>query len=58
MSERMGGAPNSGINANGDSYRIDKFNTLYEDARRRQERQDKIYSACMEAECTFQPDTN
>ncbi|CDW91726.1 UNKNOWN [Stylonychia lemnae] len=35
----------------------DKFSNLYEDARRRKERQDKIYSACVESECTFQPDT-
>eukprot|EP00347_Sterkiella_histriomuscorum_P010260 403376977 len=35
----------------------DKFSNLYEDAKRRKERQDKIYSACVESECTFQPDT-
>lgn len=34
----------------------DKFSSLYEDAKRRKERQDKIYSACVESECTFQPD--
>ena len=45
---------------NGTEYRpgIDKFYNLYEDAKRRKERQEKIYSACMESECTFQPDTN
>ena len=32
---------------------IDKFSMLYEDAKRRKERQDKIYSNCMESECTF-----
>jgi hypothetical protein len=30
-----------------------KFSNLYEDARRRKDRQDQIYSACIEAECTF-----
>lgn len=35
----------------------DKFETLYDDAKRRKERQDKIYSACLESECTFVPDT-
>jgi hypothetical protein len=35
----------------------DKFTTLYKDALRRRERQDKIYSACIEPECTFIPDT-
>jgi hypothetical protein len=34
-----------------------KFDSLYEDAQRRQERQEYIYSACIESECTFQPDT-
>lgn len=34
-----------------------KFDSLYQDARRRQERQEFIYSACIESECTFQPDT-
>ena len=37
--------------------RQDKFSNLYDDARRRKERQDKIYSACVESECTFNPDT-
>jgi len=37
--------------------RQNKFSTLYEDAKLRKERQDKIYSACVESECTFQPDT-
>ncbi len=41
-----------------DAYgnKIDKFSNLYEDALRKQDRQDKIYSACLETECTFQPD--
>jgi len=30
-----------------------KFDSLYQDAQRRQERQDFIYSACIESECTF-----
>ena len=30
---------------------------MYQDAQRRQERQEFIYSACIESECTFQPDT-
>jgi hypothetical protein len=34
-----------------------KFDHLYQDAKRRQERQEFIYSACVEAECTFKPDT-
>lgn len=34
-----------------------KFDSLYQDAQRRQERQEFIYSACIESECTFQPDT-
>jgi hypothetical protein len=29
---------------------------LYQDACRRKERQDFIYGACVEAECTFKPD--
>lgn len=33
-----------------------KFESLYQDACRRQERQNIIYSNCVEAECTFQPD--
>ena len=37
---------------------VNKFNNLYEDAKRRKERQDKIYSACIESECTFHPDTS
>ena len=39
----------------GTDYRpgVDKFGNLYEDAKRRKERHDKIYSACMEAECTI-----
>mmetsp|Transcript_23973 Transcript_23973/g.36764 ORF Transcript_23973/g.36764 Transcript_23973/m.36764 type:complete len:152 (-) Transcript_23973:1911-2366(-) len=34
-----------------------KFDSLYADAKRRMERQNNIYSACIESECTFQPDT-
>ena len=34
-----------------------KFDSLYNDARRRQDRQEFIYSACIESECTFKPDT-
>jgi hypothetical protein len=30
-----------------------KFDSLYADAQRRQERQEYIYSACIESECTF-----
>lgn len=30
-----------------------KYDSLYEDALRRKERQEFIYSACIEAECTF-----
>ena len=33
-----------------------KFDNLYQDALRRNERQTNIYSACLDAECTFQPD--
>lgn len=39
------------------SNSADKFRDLYQDAMRRRERQDKIYSACIGSECTFQPDT-
>ena len=39
------------------SNSADKFSDLYLDAMRRRERQDKIYSACIGSECTFQPDT-
>lgn len=34
----------------------DKFADLFEDAKKRKERQDKIYSVCLDQECTFQPD--
>ena len=34
-----------------------KYDSLYDDAIRRRERQEFIYSACIEAECTFKPDT-
>ena len=30
-----------------------KFDNLYQDALRRNERQTNIYSACLDAECTF-----
>lgn len=33
-----------------------KFESLYQDAMRRNERQLNIYAACIDAECTFQPD--
>lgn len=36
----------------------DKFDRLYDDAKRRQERQNLVYDHCIEAECTFQPDTS
>lgn len=39
------------------AHQYSKFDSLYQDARRRQERQEFIYSACIESECTFQPDT-
>ena len=29
---------------------------MYEDAKRRNERQLNIYSACIDSECTFKPD--
>jgi hypothetical protein len=38
------------------STREHKFYELFEDAKRRQERKEKIYSACLDSECTFQPD--
>ena len=34
---------------------VSKYESLYEDAMRRRERQQFIYSACIEAECTFAP---
>ena len=37
----------------GDSNKYSKFDSLYQDAQRRHERQQFIYSACIEAECTF-----
>lgn len=33
-----------------------KFESLYQDAMRRNERQLNIYAACIDAECTFQPE--
>ena len=33
-----------------------KFDNLYKDAVRRNERKMNIYSACLDAECTFQPE--
>ena len=40
----------------GSKGKFQKFDNLYQDACRRQERQEFIYGACVEAECTFQPD--
>jgi len=39
-------------------YQVSKFKTLYEDARMRHERQEKVYASCLDDECTFKPDTN
>ena len=49
-SAHSAGRSNSGRRSNG------KFESLYADAKRRNERKDNIYSACLDAECTFQPD--
>ena len=38
------------------SQHKNKFDSLYEDAKRRKERQLNIYSACINAECTFKPE--
>jgi len=38
------------------SHSVDKFTDLYEDAKRRQERKENLYSNCLEQECTFEPD--
>jgi hypothetical protein len=43
-------------NSSKGNTRFAKFDSLYQDAQRRQERQEYIYSACIESECTFQPD--
>lgn len=37
-------------------HSVDKFTDLYEDAKRRQERKENLYSNCLEQECTFEPD--
>ena len=34
---------------------LNKFSNLYEDAMMRQERQQKVYSMCIDKECTFKP---
>ena len=39
-----------------DSKGKNKFESLYEDAKKRNERKLNIYSACIEAECTFKPE--
>ena len=36
--------------------RLDKFMLLYDDAIKRKERKDHIYSKWLDSECTFQPD--
>lgn len=42
--------------ASNDSRASGKFDALYQDAKRRNERKVNIYSACLSSECTFQPD--
>ena len=39
------------------SNKLDKFMLLYDDAIKRKERSDHIYSKWLDVECTFQPDT-
>lgn len=34
----------------------DRFKALFDDAKRRKERKDKLTNICLEGECTFQPD--
>jgi len=36
--------------------KLDKFMLLYDDAMKRKQRKDNIYSKCLDSECTFQPD--
>ena len=42
--------------ASNDSKGKNKFESLYLDAKKRNERKLNIYSACLEAECTFKPE--
>jgi hypothetical protein len=36
--------------------KLDKFKLLYDDAIKRKQRKDQIYSKCLDSECTFQPE--
>ncbi|CAI2384022.1 unnamed protein product [Moneuplotes crassus] len=36
--------------------KLNKFNLLYDDAIKRKQRKDEIYSRCLDSQCTFQPD--
>jgi len=51
MFERMSGRSQDSRKSNSS-----KFENLYQDAKRRNERKVNIYGACLAAECTFQPD--
>jgi hypothetical protein len=41
----------------GKASALSKCKDLYQDAKRRYERKTNIYSNCIDAECTFKPDT-
>jgi len=47
---------NSASRSNNQRRSSSKFDSLYQDAKRRNERQLNIYSACLDAECTFKPE--
>ncbi len=51
-----GSAHSRNSSKNSDRGSKSKFESLYEDAKRRNERQLNIYSACIDSECTFKPD--
>lgn len=55
MEEKSPNTTDLKINDFFDQIKKNKFNELYEDAKQRFERQDKIYSACVDKECTFKP---
>ena len=57
MFERMSGrSADSRRSTNSKRSTTRKFENLYQDAKRRNERKINIYGACLDAECTFQPD--
>ncbi|CAI2384299.1 unnamed protein product [Moneuplotes crassus] len=61
-SSRMAESPNFSQEFEGSfmtsGNKLNKFNLLYDDAMKRMQRQDEIYSRCLDSECTFQPDVS